>query len=211
MAPKVKSNKDLTKQVNKLVKKVADLKPEMKYLFTSYAVNPSTTVQYALLNGMAEGDSADERLGAKLRMKFITVKYDLYTDGNVGSGEWQNYRIMIVQDRQTNLATPPASQADGPLFSTSLTTWSPLDPKWDERYKILHDEYFALNKNSDNVNGHRTRSFKINLHNSVVTFDGTGATIASIASNSLYIMYFNTEATAQSTFQIKSLLRYTDV
>lgn len=209
--PKVKSNKDLTRAVNKLVKKVGNVKPDLKYHQIAVTVNPDTTVRFQLLNGITQGIAENERIGANAKMKYIEVKYNLYVDLNVGAALWQAYRIMIVRDKQTNLATPPASMADGPLFSTSLATYSPLDPKWHLRYDILHDEFFTLNNLSNESNGHRTRSFKVNLNNINTVYDGTTNTVASIASNSIFLLYFNTEATAQSAMAIRTLLRYTDV
>jgi len=83
---------------------MGELKDITSTAATQYLVAAQATATMALLNGVAQGSTAASRLGRKITMKSIYLRYSARM-GATSTGSTP-VRIMIVYDKQTNAAAP---------------------------------------------------------------------------------------------------------
>lgn len=159
------------------------------------SVNMSTGMSFALLNGIAQGDDYNTRDGRKINMKSIHLIMTLRNRNDVTGATYAQgdmVRVVLFMDRQANGVDPTAVQ----LYDTdSLHSQLKLDNR--ERFTILKEWKLTLNGMANTgasgtlvAGAPKTYFLKKYLRlNTDVVYQGTGATIASIATNSLYIGY----------------------
>lgn len=155
-----------------------------------------------LINGIAQGVANNERVGRKIRMKKIQIRYIVEP---VSGSNPSQARIMIVYDKQPNGALPIVGDVvnGGQFYSFNVLANS-------DRFVVLMDEISESCQSSvTNISGQR----HVNIDLETV-FGGTTAGIASINSGSVFIMAANnsdpTVGTVSSMF-FTTRVRYTDI
>jgi hypothetical protein len=188
------------------------IRPALEFHFVdvysaAYAMN--TTGAVTLLNGIAEGNDNNTRLGRKAFMRDVSISG--VTRPTVGSGLSQQHRILLVWDNAAAGALPAITD----ILSTSTTTSYP-NPDNVARFTILYDSTLVLGvDNAASAGADQTiKEFKATIAlNSATQFNGTGATIASIQNGSLLMVTLG-EKVAGSTAgvaTIQSRVTFTDV
>lgn len=174
------------------VKKVVDADSEKKEVDTYLSQTDLITNGVLLLNGVAEGDTELTRDGKLVKSKKIQYRVACAarpTTTVVNHGFW-----AIILDRQPNGADPTVTG----VYDTTTVTDVTLAPRNNanlERYKVLKRENFDLGiySGSDAVmswDGQLDLSFMLRDEKDQVTrYSGTGATIASLRTNSIYFIY----------------------
>lgn len=188
---------------------------EWKYHDNADAKDINSTPSFTLLNGIAEGVGATERVGQKVLIRSLEIRAQGWV--TAATGVTNVCRAIIVQDRQTNTAVigniTDVLEANNCMAPRSLPN--------RHRFKILWDKFFLL---GGVLNGAGTGSSipEQKLFKSYIKFrkpipmhfnQGEDANVASITSNSIYLVLLGNIAAgatdANLTYYIR--VRYTDM
>jgi len=195
------------------------LRVEKKYVDTPINVSGlnSLTGALGLINGIAQGDGADQRDGRQVTIRSIQIRGYFATDltNNAGKGAAGMVRMVVVLDKQSNSAAPTISDVFVGFDSSTLTN---LNNRM--RFKILADETMSMGGFSTYVvSGVTTYAGSggfptpvINFYkkcNITVQFNGTTNAIGSIASNSIYV-FFLVSNVDKVQFSGNARVRFTD-
>lgn len=174
----------------------------------TYACDTTGTV--TLLNGVAIGDDFTDRDGRRTTMKSLFIRGTVYPIDE--TTEPTLARIIVVYDRQSNGAAPVFAD-----LLTVTTSVAHLNLNNRSRFQIIADEQFFIGKVTTTATqtyagsptGHSVNIFrKLNLE---TQFSGTGATVASIATGSIYMFTVGNQAVnAGCIFQVATRIRFTD-
>lgn len=182
---------------------------ELKYVDTQTVGTVGSSGAVTLLNGIAQGDDITNRIGRKCMMKSLYFRMDLYpATTTVSDGDL--VRILVVCDLQSNAAAPTTTQI---LQNNSYN--SPMNLDYRDRFKIILDKnitmvggvYTAGTLTGGEAHPRLVKIFKrLNME---TVFNGTGNTIGSIATGSIYLLILarNNNATIANLY---SRVRYTD-
>lgn len=190
---KFKRKAKVPKPVKTYVKKEFDKLVEDKQAGGLIAgFDSSYTGTYTLLNGVAQGTNQGQRIGMQLKNKYLILR--LIMNQNAGFvGLSERIRVMLIWDKQPNGAAPTANQlltitAAGQAFI------SPININASKRYRIVYDKLYSLQSRggANNVAESKMITIKKNLKLNTKYMD-TGATIASIQTNSLYLVTISQE------------------
>jgi hypothetical protein len=175
----------------------------------TYAANDPTNGNFTLLNGVATGTDYTNRIGRKVIMKSLLIRGQFY---NLSTGSDSNgdlLRLMVICDEQPNGAAP--------IITDILQTadhLAPLNLNNRGRFKVLYDKMLNMPAWTTSagalVNGSpRIAYAKIFKKMTVpVIFNGTGSTVGSIQTNSVYIVTLATNN--QTAFSFNSRIRFMD-
>lgn len=229
------------------------MKPEVKTFDCNYNITTSPTEDQQSNNGKminfadsgrfrcinlpSEGSAFYNRIGRKISMKSIRVKYHLLPFGGPNALD-TTYRVMIVYDRQTNGSFPQGTDIitskPGTLNSDSLVHGF-LNMANSERFTVLMDKwhYFPSNDSSVGTFGGLNQSIAmtidftglgvqdrfVKLKGLETTFkasstsgDGASGAIGDIATGGLYIVAFSTQELVDCGWHMvaNTRLRYLD-
>lgn len=194
------------------VRSVANMK-EHKYVdvvAASYAADTTGTV--TLLNGIAQGDDYNQRIGRQVLPTSISIK-GLLHPGDTTSNECY-CRCIIVWDSALNGGSAPAI-TDLLAASTSISH-NNLNNR--NRFKILADEQYAIGATYNTATQAYAQSPTIVTINRyipmkeyITQYQGTGATAGSIQSGAIWMFTVGDQApSAGGSFNVCTRVRYTD-
>ena len=154
---------------------------------------PAVTVATGLinlLNGISQGDDINQRDGRKFKMDYLFYRLNVSNQATTGA-EAENYRLVIVYDRQPNNVIATSANIFTPDQFSGLVN---LDNR--ARFLILHDMMFRITR-SGVASQFNTffKKKKINLKGLEVVNSGTGNTIGSISSGALLVCTYRTTGT----------------
>jgi hypothetical protein len=156
---------------------------ELKYIDNqgtpSTMYNVGTTANaFQLINGVAQGLTETSRIGQRVRVKKITVVHSVIPGSTTTGSGALNFRL--VYDRQTNGAAPAATD----MFDVDVGT-TLRNPDTRARFKVLmHEKGHVTAYTMDGEVFMFERTIKCNYD---VFFNvGTGGTVASMTSGSIY-------------------------
>ena len=157
-----------------------------------------------LLNGLANGSDASTRIGRKVNMKSIYIRWSLlFGGGGIGGGA---VRILVVYDKQANASAPAITDI---LLANDFTSPNNLSNR--DRFVTLCD---ALTENIS-INNMLSDTGVINKSLNLETMfnAGSAGTIADITSGSVYMFIAQSGgiSTTAPSFTYRSRIRYTDV
>lgn len=207
MVPKASS-------LNRKIKRLNDM-IELKFIdsFFSGSVNDNgSSIQ--LLNGIPIGTDPDERVGLELRATSVQFRGYLLTDPDVLASS--TVRIIVFWDRQANGSVPltltSLTAADGTILDlTTVTdpTLAPYNYSAIDRYRVLYDKIITINPDVINTSVRdegppdvtttatvltKRANFKKKIKlGRTVKYDDASSGIASIATNSLYMVAYTME------------------
>ncbi|AUM61861.1 capsid [uncultured virus] len=183
------------KAVKKYVKKTLDSFVEDKQAGgVIVAFNPLDTMSFVLVNGIAQGTNQGQRVGSSVRSKYLNLRLNF----NQNTIARTRMRVMLFWDRQSNGANPTLSQL---LTDTTAaqTYYSGINVNGSKRYKILFDRIYDFNvvggATDAAENKHLQKRFKLKT---IVKYNGTGATIADINTNALFLGFCAITTTAMT-------------
>lgn len=150
----------------------------------------SNVSSFYLLNGIGQGDDSNNRSGNNVMMTSIYLK------GTLTVADSSNLiRLTLVMDTQTNGGAPTETL----LFSnTSYPYLAFINYDYRKRFKILWDEVFIVDTDDPVV--HFKKYLKLKKQ---VSYLSSGATVAGIGKNSLYLV-----ANSDSTTTTHPLLTF---
>lgn len=157
-----------------------------------------------LLNGIAQGNNATTRIGRKIMMKSVSCRYSVSFSG----GEFNRVRVLLIYDRQTNLALPAITD----ILNTN-TFNGHMNLTYADRFVVVADEYTEQSQlqgaNFAAISGKIYR--KLNLD---VMYNGNTGVIANVSTGALYLIVAQDNYGAglgQGLFIHDTRVRYTDV
>jgi len=181
--------------------------PELKFIDTSVSTNlTAASLTFSapqLLNGVAPGSGATDRIGRKLVMKSMYMRATVRAGtGSAGSGP---IRCIIFYDKQSNGAAPAATDL---LLANEFNSQNNLSNR--DRFVVLSDEITEpVGTQIEQARAHVVYK-KINLE--TVFNAGTAGTIADITSGSVYAMFAQSSdiitVAAQVVYRVR--IRFTD-
>lgn len=153
----------------------------------------NTTGYLDLLTGVAQGSDLINRIGNSINYKSISVE-GFVNLSSLNTNNFDLVKISLVLDRQANGSSPAWTDIYGSgaaPFSLAQRNKQTVD-----RYKVLKEWKLDLD-----TNGRTMVKFSAYIkfpYNKDYTqkFNGTGATIASIESNPIYLVYEGAQTTA---------------
>lgn len=162
-----------------------------------------------LLNGIAPGTGASQRIGMKIAIRSLEMRNNIYT--NAAGMVAQSCRLLLLQDRQCNGAAP-AALTDFISPGTYLGMRNLANRK---RFRIIWDKTYNMGlaglTDPQTVTRHIYLKFRKPLN--VEYNAGVAGTVADISSNSLYLILVGNQAAgaADGDYIGQIRLRYTDM
>lgn len=162
---------------------------------------PSASGVLNLLNGVTTGTDYNSRIGRETYNTELELKmfFEPNTAGTSQTGDI--IRVIVVYDQQANGAALGVSDI---LQNSNYT--EPYQVNSRDRIIVLADEFIELKANvytagslSTGDPAMRARDWSIPL-NCTTTYGGTGATVASIQSGSLYLLVISAYASWKATY-----------
>jgi len=149
--------------------------PEMKYLDTVISTGMGTAAVIQALLLLAQGLNVSQRLGGQVRVRRIVVRLNLV------AGDAYNYtRVTLLVDKQVNKAI----FVDTDLYLATASVMSPLQDDYSDRFFIIRDF-------TRTVTGAKPFDIRLDIPCDIeVYYSATGGTIANVASNMPYIVYY---------------------
>lgn len=171
---------------------------------TDVTVAVTTFTTPLLLNGLAQGTTASTRVGRKIVMKSILIRYSQEVrTTTVGAA---GYRILVVYDKQANATAPAVTD-----ILENDTFNSPNNLSNRDRFVTIFD-HMAVPIGANGPQAHADVLFK-RLNLETLFNGGSAGTIGDITSGSVYMMMAQSGgwATAAPDFLSRIRIRYTDV
>lgn len=156
---------------------------ELKYVdvFSTFQTFPDSGALF-LLNGLAPGTGASQRIGKKALMK--TLQFRGSVSANVfTTNPFQGIvRFLWIYDKQSNATAPTVAQILE--SSSSATSFMNMDNR--DRFVVLADKVMPI----DQSGGHESAQVKLYKKCNLATIfnAGTAGTIADITSGSIYLL-----------------------
>ena len=138
----------------------------------------------------AQGDGPTQRNGRQLTIKSIQMRLTIKQDGDSDHHN-SAIRVILIQDKQANGASPALSDIVNGANTTVLTN---LDNR--QRFQILYDETYLIGGTLDGTltgaAGGLPRAYCnfYRKYNITTTFKGNDNSIGSIATNAIYLMCY---------------------
>lgn len=181
---------------------------EWKYLDTTVSVAVNTTGTYTLLNGLVPGAGASQRVGMKVAIRSLELRFVGSCD--LVGGLAQTNRFIILRDGQANGAAP-AALTDFLNTGTYLGVRALINRR---RFKILRDRAYELTPVAGDYS-RKTFHIYMKFSRPIITEynAGVAGTIADIATNSLYLITLGSEALGNSDGALngQARIRFTDL
>lgn len=172
--------------------------PESKVVDVNPALAATNGGAILLLNGVQPGTALNQRVGRQIQMR--SLKYHLTAAVTSATGVDQIHRVLIVRDAQPNgAALAVADVLDGGQSSQ-------VNISNQMRFTILFDERFYLNASGE-PDSARLIDGSIGMNTIVQYNTGVAGTVADIATNSLYMIVFGSEAAGVTAGTVAGTVR----
>lgn len=168
-----------------------------------------------LMNGFQQGTDQQERVGNKVRNLYAEVRIQLQT---LATGPGYSYMIRVVVDKQTNGGaivvggtTSPSGRYMWTNGSTNVYPWNLTDNNNSGRYVTLWATTGEIVQSTATLPSFKLIEKHIPMNFQTI-YNGSGATIGAIASNSIYLIITNdqTNASAYGNVRYQTKLVFTD-
>lgn len=182
-------------------------KGEWKYVDQQDTHVLTNAVTLQLLNGLLPGTSASQRIGMKVMIRSIEMRFWLNAAANSIN---TLARIALVLDKQANGAPGAAADVwDNKATPYNVVTIRNLANR--KRFKIMWDKTLPVSTEAPVKHYH----LYMKLRRPIITEynAGVAGTIADIASNSIYLYSWSNDNTGanQVTYTFVVRVRYTDM
>jgi len=181
---------------------------ELKFVDVSYGTDVTVgTAAWAagqLLNGMANGSDASTRIGRKITMKSLLIRwYVNYAATTAGGGA---IRYLVVYDKQANAQAPAITDI---LIADEFSAYNNLSNR--DRFVTLVDHVIPALSDTGDKSQAGVIFKRINLE--TIFNAGSAGTIGDISSGSVYIFVCQTGGiiTLAPNCVARCRIRYTDV
>lgn len=179
-------------------------------LFTQNSVpNNGAQTVIDLLGLIAQGDDVSNRNGQKICVKSIDVKgmINIVSYPTTGTGNQNTVSVdaLLVLDKQSGSSSAAA------MFEDSTTNHTPIAKEYLQRFEILNREQYTISTNSTGVTDFGPNGGQIKFHkkmNMPTRYQDGGNPVAT---NSMYLVFLSSNATASTTVANVSIDSYVRV
>lgn len=185
---------------------------ELKVIDTAQITSPIlTTATTILQNGVAQGTDFTNRVGRKVIVKSIHVKYFIGATFTADGATGDIIRYMLVWDYQANGALASASD-----ILTTTDSLSGINLTNRDRFKVLYDKRHvmeAVDYNAGTIvagNGRPVFAQRYMRVNMPMIFGGTAATIGSIQTGSLVLLVLSANSSTAWSIASNIRVRFSD-
>lgn len=194
-------NAEMTR-VKQMVKSMMSQPVEHKYFDQSLALGAVVTGNIYNISDITRGDQVTQRIGNQVTLKKIDFRASFSINLNVDKAM---IRFLLFVDKQGYNAPSVTDVLQSGLVGTTYTDICPYEWDYRRRFKVLHDEVVALNKNASNGYTFRQLCLKLNLES---TYIGASTTFT----NQIYLIVIGSETNILdiSSFQFHSRIEFTD-
>jgi len=178
----------------------SDSAPEKKNIDISTAITAAGATQWTLptlINGIAQGATANNRVGRRLVIKSVLVRFALQPGAAALTVRW-----MLIYDHAPNGALPAITD----ILTIDAFT-APMNLINNDRFMVIHDEVLNGMVAATQIGGKFYRRFTPGMQNQW-TNAATG-TIADITTGAFYVLACSQVGSAVMTFT--SRIRFTDL
>jgi len=186
---------------------------ELKFIDVDSLGTSLVTGSVLLLNGIPQGTDYNERIGRKVMLKSLFIRFTINVNpGVLGvlAPQGDVVRLMIVYDAQANGAAPAITD-----ILATVNYDSPMNLNNRDRFKVLHDKFhtmWAYNYSSGTtiIAGNAIPKFSqkyIKLNHEEV-FGGVANTIGSIQTGSIFFLTISQNEITQ--VNLYSRVRFSD-
>lgn len=196
-----KGNQEIAR-VKQMVKSMISQPVEHKYFDQSLALGAVVNGNIYNISDITRGDQVTQRIGNQVTLKKIDFRASFSISTNVDKAM---IRYLILVDKQGYNAPSVTDVLQSGLVGTTYTDICPYEWDYRRRFKVLHDEVVAMNKNGSNGYTFRQFSIKLNLES---TYIGASTTFT----NQIYLIVIGSEINILdiSNFQYHSRIEFTD-
>lgn len=196
-----KGNQEIAR-VKQMVKSMISQPVEHKYFDQSLALGAVVNGNIYNISDITRGDQVTQRIGNQVTLKKIDFRASFSINTNVDKAM---IRYLLLVDKQGYNAPSVTDVLQSGLVGTTYTDISPYEWDYRRRFKVLHDEVVAMNKNGSNGYTFRQLSVKLNLES---TYIGASTTFT----NQIYLIVIGSETNILdiSNFQYHSRIEFTD-
>lgn len=184
------------------------IRGEWKYKDTTLGTSAVTTAGLQiLLNGLAPGNSAETRVGMKVELRSLELRFSIQNTPTTGLT--QAIRVMIIMDKQTNGVS--ANYAD---YMANVNVYGMRNLAQRKRFRCLWDRQYPLSLAGNNGTLKVIHTYLKFRKPIVVEYnDGVAGTVADISSGSIFLVAFSTQPTGTTDASLEgySRIRYTDL
>jgi hypothetical protein len=196
-----KGNQEIAR-VKQMVKSMISQPVEHKYFDQSLALGAVVNGNIYNISDITRGDQVTQRIGNQVTLKKIDFRASFSININVDKAM---IRYLLLVDKQGYNAPSVTDVLQSGLVGTTYTDICPYEWDYRRRFKVLHDEVVAMNKNGSNGYTFRQLSIKLNLES---TYIGASTTFT----NQIYLIVIGSETNILdiSNFQYHSRIEFTD-
>lgn len=161
---------------------------ELKYVDKIDVASFSSAGTLYLLNGIAPGTGASQRIGKKAIMKTLQFR------GSIGSGDTGAIpfrgmvRLLWIYDKQSNATAPTIAQ----IFEVSGNGTAFMNMDNRDRFVVLADKQYAIDQSGGHQSAQLKMYKKINL--TTIFNAGTAGDVSDITSGSIFLVVINEQA-----------------
>lgn len=151
------------------------------------------------LNEVVQGATSYNRIGAKIVIKSVHIRFNLVLDG--ASAKTSNARVMVVHDHQPNGAYPVFSDILSDNISTIPDFGSSANMANKDRFTVLRNMFYNLS-----INGQRGVMVDEHIKCRIETmYKSSTGTIGDITTGAIYLVAFADYSAAASYTQINDM------
>lgn len=183
---------------------------ELKTIDTEGYNNTTSTGAVYLLSGVAQGTDYTNRIGRKISMKSLLIRFSLNPNAGQTSAVGDFVRILIVYDSQSNGSAPGVTD----ILQTA-NYLSPMNLNNRDRFKVLHERLIPMNPTvytTGALTGGNPQNKSYEIYKRMFldeVFSNTTNLISSITSGSVYLLIIAAAATATG-LGYNSRIRFSD-
>ncbi len=197
------------KSVRQMIQGELLAKSEVKVQATAQLAQASATAGTVLnvTQQIIQGDTLSQRTGNQVSLVSLAVRLDAYLSvvGVVNS----SVRIITFQDTQNVGVIPAVTDV---LNAANYSSFYNVSEQYQQkRFKILDDYSTPMAYGGSNQAIHHYRVFKGPRLNRQVTYQGTANVAGANGRNAVFVIVIFEAALAGTTFDLNTLVRYTDL
>jgi len=172
------SSKGLKAQVADLRRRVTRHQPELKsyQLAASFTNVVSGSGAIIYLSPIAQGTDVDDRIGDKVHMHSIAVKFKVTGGLDSTAGSLGLVGVYLIKDLQSNGVVPTVAGTSQSIFVNPGPVQAMINPTTKDRFKLI-------------------RSY---VYGSYATYSGNQLPLGQFASKANHIMTYHDSTTAQT-------------
>jgi len=222
-APKRKVAKRTYGPKFRLPGRISAIQAEPKQVDININSGISNVAAVFLVNGVSQGSSEYQRIGRRIQMKSFELNGCVLPQGVAGYADY--FRIALVYDRQSNAAAPAYSdiwQEINNAGTTNSSCYSHRNVDNGYRFLVLKEQDMSsppggasqatafTGTMADTMNAMKL-NWRVNLSGLPVHYIGDGATVASISTGSLFLIWIgNQNASSIAALNGSSRVTYLD-